>query len=187
MPQLPKREIVIDAAITLFKKNGINATGVDRIIDEAKVSKKTLYNHFKTKDELVLAALRKDDELGRNALMGYASSASDDPLQQVLAIFDFYTLWFNSPNFSGCLFTNSAPEISEDNISGKRVCAEHKMLIQQFIERLLVKAGLCDAKALATKINLLLEGSIVYAYVLGDRNAAREAKHMAMTLLNVVH
>ena len=179
MPQLSKREVVIDSAILLFKKFGINSTGVEHIIKEANVSKKTLYNHFKTKDDLVLASLRKDDEVGRNALMRYAEKASDDPKLQILAIFDFYNLWFNSASFNGCLFTNSAGEISEENAAGRRICAEHKRLIQQYIENLAIKAGIENPKETALKLNLLLEGSIVYAYVMDKKSAALEAKKIA--------
>lgn len=184
MPQLSKREVVIDTAIVLFKKYGINSTGVESIIKEANVSKKTLYNHFKTKDDLILASLRKDDEIGRNSLMRYAEQASDDPKFQILAIFDFYNLWFNSVNFNGCLFTNSAGEIAEENAAGKRICAEHKRLIQQYIENLAIEASIDNPKDIALKLNLLLEGSIVYAYVMENKSAALEAKKIAALILN---
>lgn len=185
MPQISKRDTVIDTALFLFKKNGINLTGVNEIAKEAQISKKTLYNHFSSKEELVLAALRKDDELGRNALMRYAKNSSDDPNEKLLAIFDFYFLWFSSENFNGCLFTNSAAEISEENVAGKHICAEHKLLIEEFVMELLVKSNKPNPKQTAEKINLLLEGAIVYAYVLDKPSAVKEAKEIASMLLNV--
>lgn len=179
-----KRDVLIDSALGLFKTQGINTTGIELIIRKANVSKKTLYHHFKSKDELVLAALRKDDELGRNALMQYAESASIDPKQKILAIFDFYEMWFKSKSFRGCLFTNSAAELSEQAAPAKSICAEHKQRISDFIRQLAQQAGAPQPDELAWQINLLLEGAIVYAWVVKDKEASLKAKKMAQIILD---
>ncbi len=179
MPSPSKREVVVDTALKLFKTKGINSTGVEEIIKTANISKKTLYNHFKSKEELVLATLRKDDEIGRNALMKFAEQASDDPIQKIMAIFDFYKMWFESPTFKGCLFINSAAEIAEDSNSLKHVCTEHKILIAKYIEKLAEQSHVKNPKELAKRLNLLLEGAIVYAFVVKDDQSALRAKEMA--------
>ncbi len=186
MPQISKREVVIDAAIRLFKKNGVNLTGVEDIIREANVSKKTLYNHFNTKDELILAALRKDDELGRNALMKYVGQSSDDIKSQILSIFDFYHSWFNSQDFNGCFFIKTAAELKQSNDAARGVCADHKRLIQAYIEKLLHNAEVIEAKLVAERINMLLEGATIYAQVMSDKRAAIKAKAMAEYYLSEV-
>jgi AcrR family transcriptional regulator len=66
MSQTSKREQIVDVALSLFYQGGFNATGVDKIVSESGVTKKTLYAHFKSKDELILATLRRRDELFRN-------------------------------------------------------------------------------------------------------------------------
>lgn len=184
MPSPSKREAVVDTALKLFKTNGINSTGVEEIVKTAEVSKKTLYNHFKSKEELVLTALRKDDEIGRNALMKFADQASDDPIQKIMAIFDFYQMWFASHSFKGCLFINSAAEIAVDSEPLKHLCAEHKILIANYIEKLAEQAHANDPKELAKRLNLLLEGAIVYAFVVRDDEAAERAKEMAKIYLS---
>lgn len=184
MPRQSKREQVVDSAITLFKHNGINTTGIDSIVDKAQVSKKTLYNHFKTKDDLILAALRKDDEIGRNALMQFVDRCKSDSIGKILSIFDFYEMWFNSEHFKGCFFINSAAEIAQMNESQKNVCAEHKVLIASFIEKLAIQAGASEPASLAKALNILLEGATVYAYVVKDKHAIKQAKIMAQTLIS---
>lgn len=179
-----KREALINSALNLFKHNGINTTGVEAIVSQAGVSKKTLYNHFKSKEELLLAVLRKDDELGRNALMQYAEKQAETPEDKILAIFDFYGLWFNGENFKGCFFSNSAAEIADELAPSRRICAEHKLLIANYIQKLATQAGVNAPEELAWQLNLLLEGSIVYASVIGDKQAATKARKMAGIILN---
>ncbi|MEM0910406.1 MAG: TetR/AcrR family transcriptional regulator [Pseudomonadota bacterium] len=186
MPQVSKREVVIDAAIRLFKQNGVKATSVDEVINEANVSKKTLYNHFNTKDELVLAALRKDDEIGRNALMKHVGQSSNDIVSQILSIFDFYDAWFNSDAFNGCFFIRTAAELKQESNVAQGVCADHKRLIQDYIEKLLRAADINNAELVAERINILLEGATVYAQVMSDKTAAKKAKSMAIDYLNGV-
>ncbi len=57
-----RREELVQTAVRLFRKNGYHATGIDRILAEAGVAKMTLYKHFRSKDELILGALRRWDE-----------------------------------------------------------------------------------------------------------------------------
>ena len=74
-----KREHLIDVALRLFCSEGFHATGIDRILSEAKVAKNTLYKHFRSKDELILAALRRGDETFRNDLMQYVEKKTQKP------------------------------------------------------------------------------------------------------------
>lgn len=178
-----KRDVIVDSALRLFKQQGINSTGVAAISDAANTSKKTLYKYFSSKEELVLAALRKDDEIGRNALLNYIQRAQGEPIEKILSIFDFYHGWFNSPTFTGCMFTNSAAEIADTHEPSRRVCAEHKLIIAEYIEKLLRKAGVLEPVEKAKQLNLLLEGAIVYAFVIKDKNSAITAKSMAELIL----
>ena len=179
MPALSKREQIVTAALKLFYENGFNTTGVDRIISEAGVSKKTLYNHFKSKDELVLATLRKRDEIFRNNLMRETERLAENPKERLLAVFDVIDQWFHDKSFSGCMFINASAEFSDSNSPSRLLCAEHKRLQREYIQELAVLAGAKHPEELAKCLSLLIEGSIVNAYVERDMGAARRAKKMA--------
>lgn len=183
MPAQSKREHLVNTAISLFKQSGINATGVDKIIAHAKVSKKTLYNHFRSKDELILAALRKDDEKGRHAMMQFVEKSGSDPTQQLISVFDFYEMWFNDSKFVGCFFINTAAEVSMRNPEIRRMCGEHKILIESYITKLAEKAGASRPEHLARQLNLLLEGATIYAHVVGDKKAVMQAKELGIQII----
>ena len=185
MPAVSKREQIVTEALKLFYQHGFTATGVDKIITEAKVSKKTLYNHFKSKDELVLATLRKRDEMFRNNLMRETERQGDTPRAQLLALFDVVGDWFNEKNFSGCMFINAAAEFSEADNPCHIISAEHKRLVCDYIRGLAAAAGASDPDELAKQINLLIEGAIVDAHVCGNRRAAERAKRMAEVFINL--
>ena len=178
-----KREQIVDAALRLFYQHGFNATGVDRIITEAKVSKKTLYSHFKTKDELILATLRKRDELFRNNLMRETEKKAQSPRDRLLAVFDVMTDWFNEKGFSGCMFINAVAEFGPQDNPNHQLAAEHKRLVVDYIRGLADAAGADAPEALAHELNLLIEGAIVYAHVLGDKLAAERAREMGKTFI----
>lgn len=174
-----KREQIVDAALGLFYQHGFHATGVDRVIAQAGVSKKTLYKYFRTKDELILATLRKRDELFRNKLMRETERLADSPRERLLALFDAMGNWFREEDFSGCMFINAAAEFSELENPSHQLAAHHKELVRDYIQGIALDAGADDPGALADELNLLIEGAIVYAHVMGDVEAAQKAKTMA--------
>ena len=83
-----KRDLLINTALELFSREGFHATGIDRILSESGVAKMTLYNHFKSKDELILAALRRRDETFRNWFMRTVEASAETPRGRLLASFD---------------------------------------------------------------------------------------------------
>jgi AcrR family transcriptional regulator len=185
MPALSKREQIVTEAQKLFYQYGFNATGVDRIIAQAGVSKKTLYNHFKSKDELILATLRKRDELFRNNLMRETERLGNTPKERLLALFDFMDAWFHEKNFAGCMFINAAAEFSETDNPCHIISAEHKRLVCNYIRDLAVQADAQNPEELSKQLNLLMEGAIVEAHVSGNKDAASRAKVMAEVFVNL--
>ena len=127
----------------------------------------TLYNHFKSKDELVVAALRRRDEIFRNKMMKFVESATDDAEGRVLAVFDFLGAWFKEKDFCGCMFINSSGELTDTKSEARRVVAEHLRDVQGYIERLCAAAGVREAGALAEELALLTNGAIVTANAYG--------------------
>ena len=184
MPAVSKREQIVSQALELFYRNRFNATGVDLICTKSGVSKKTLYNHFKSKDELVLAVLRQRDELFRNRIMRETERLGSTARERLLSIFDAHDAWFNESTFSGCMFINAAAEFAPHDDPNHKVCAEHKRLVRDYICDLATQANAEDPKALAAQLNLLLEGSIVEAHVSGNLDAAKLAKSMAREIVD---
>jgi AcrR family transcriptional regulator len=183
MPAPSKRDVIVAAALQLFYQHGFNATGIERIIKEAGVSKKTLYNHFKSKDELILATLRQRDELFRNNLMRETERLGSTPRERLLSVFDVHHQWFQQKNFSGCMFINAAAEFSSQQDPNHIFSAEHKRLVRDYIRVLAEQAEVNDAEGLSRQLNLLLEGAIVDAHVSGNSEAAIVAKAMASVFI----
>jgi AcrR family transcriptional regulator len=186
-----RREELVESAMKVFGCNGFHNTGLDLILKDSGISRMTLYNHFKSKDELIIAALRRRDETFRNNLMKFVESSTQDPAERLLAIFDALDAWFNEENFHGCMFINASAEFCDQDSPPRRVAAEHKLEILRYIQELCASANLVDPEELAQQINLLVEGSIVVAHVVGrvhnnaskPSDAAQRAKVMAKKLI----
>ncbi len=184
LSKLSKRDQLIQTAVKLFAKNGIHATGVDSIVEHSGVTKKTLYAHFRTKEELVLAVLRYYDGLARNEFMRKVERGGTTPRRRLLAIFDFAQDWFQQTNYYGCLFINTIGEYSDQDTPIRQICKEYKKLVQDYIYSLCQQAGAKDPQGLAEELALLLEGATVTAQVSQNPRTAKVAKRVARGLID---
>jgi AcrR family transcriptional regulator len=178
-----RRDHLVETALTLFCRDGFHATGVDRILAESGVAKMTMYKHFRSKDELILATLRRRDELFRNWFMRAVERRAETQRGRLVALFDALEEWFDGGDFTGCMFINASAEFSRSDDPIHAASAEHKRLMLAYVRGLAEAAGADDPDALAYGLTLLAEGAIVMAYVAGDRRAARHAKEAAGTLI----
>ena len=178
-----KREELIKTAVELFAKQGFHATGIDRILEKSGVAKRTLYMHFRSKEELIMAALRHYDGQFRNEFMRQVEAKARTPKTRLLAIFDVAEKGFKKNNFYGCMFINVTGEYSEKDTSFRHVCIEFKRLMSGYMRDLCKKAGAQDPEKLAEEIALLLEGAIVTAQVSQKPDAAKIAKRAAAVLI----
>lgn len=167
----------------LFAEHGFHATGIDRIAREAAISKRTLYQYFRTKDELILAALRHKDGLFRNEFVKSVEAKATEPRQRLLAIFDVANDWFDSQDFFGCMFINAVGEHSSADSPVRRACVEYKRLVRNYILELAEAARLERPEALADELALLFEGATVTAQVSGDASSAAVAQRVATFLV----
>jgi AcrR family transcriptional regulator len=149
MVQSQRREQLIDTAIDLFLERGYHATGIDTILATSGISKKTLYRHFRSKEELILAALKKYDGLFRNGFMRQVEQSADTPRDRVLAVFDVAADWFEENNFYGCMYINAIGEYSAADTAIRQVCKEFKTLMRRFIEDLCREMRAPDPATLA--------------------------------------
>ncbi len=163
-----KRNDLVDAAMQVFYRHGFHGSGVERVLQAGGVSRMTLYNHFKSKDELIVAALRRRDEQFRNRLMRFVEAQTDNPAGRLLAVFDFHRRWFESDDFCGCMFINASAEFDDPAGPIRRTAADHKLAVLGYLRQLCEQAGLGDAPRLAEQLNLLLEGATVTARVVGQ-------------------
>lgn len=180
-PKPAKR--LLETALRLFYRNGFHATGIDTVLAKAGVSKMTLYNHFGSKDGLILAALRLRDTRWRHWFVEFVETHAEEPKDRLLATFDALHDWVNSRDFHGCMFINASAEFLRPKDPVRTAAAEHKRLVLQYITDLADAAGFKDSRHLARQIFLLNEGVIVDAHVSRNRDAATAAKSAALTLL----
>jgi AcrR family transcriptional regulator len=180
MPRKNRREHLIDTAIELFCEHGYHATGIDKILETAGVSKKTMYVHFRSQEELSSAALRQHDGVFRNNFMKAVEDSGDTPQKKLLAIFDIAEAWFQENNFFGCMFINAVGEYAEKDSPVRQISKQFKQLMWNYVADLAKEAEVSNYKELADEVCLLLEGAIVTAQVSSNPKAARTARKMAV-------
>jgi AcrR family transcriptional regulator len=179
----PARERILDAASAAFYRRGIGAVGVDAVVAEAGVAKATLYHHFRSKDDLVVAFLRRRDTRWRDWLRGAVERLAPDPGARPLAVFDALGEWFASEDFRGCAFINAAAEIADPAHPARATVEDHKRLLGEYLGELLREAGAADPEADAGALLLLVEGAIVSALIEQDPAPAHRARLAAARIL----
>ncbi|GGI54620.1 TetR/AcrR family transcriptional regulator [Oxalicibacterium solurbis] len=173
---------LLDTTERLIYAGGIGATGMDQIVKVSGVARKTIYRHFKTKDELVAEALRKRDERWMNWFIT-ESEKGGTPAGKLLATFDALEQWFFTPDFRGCAFINAAGEIGDPTDPIRAVSKLHKVKLHDYLLQLTKEYGAADPEELAYEFLMLIDGAITVALVMNDRNAARKGKQLARKLL----
>ena len=177
------RERILCAAYELFGRRGIRAVGTDEVIACAGVAKATLYRHFATKNDLVLAVLERREQLWTHGLIEAQSGLlGNTPEEQLLAIFDVMHDWFQSRDgYEGCSFINVLLELGADHPAG-RASVAHIDNVRDIVRQRALAAGLTDVEDFASSWHILMKGAIILAAV-GDLEAARRAQKMARSLI----
>ena len=176
----PGARRILDVASELFYRHGIHAVGVDTIAAESGITKRTLYDRFGSKDQLVVAYLQARHQRWWEEMEERVTRAPDSP---VLALFDSYSL-FSAPTDRGCAFLNAAAELANDHPAYKVVRTHKRAVLDRLVE--LVSPGLAadqDPLAVAQEIYLLLEGAIAHRGVDGDDRLLVRARGLSQRLL----
>ena len=177
------RERLLGGAYELFAQRGVQAVGVDAIIERSGVARQTMYRHFASKQELVLAFLERRDRVWtKDWLQAEVQRRASQPREQLLTIFDVFDEWFRTPSFEGCSFINVMLEHPDAAHPVHRAAAAYLAGIRHFLEGLARQAGIPDAESFAREWHILMKGSIVAAGE-GDQEAALRAKKVATSLL----
>ena len=182
-PAISARERILTAAYEQFSRRGIRAVGTEEVIERAGVAKATLYRHFATKNDLVLAVLQRREELWTHGLIEEQSRRrGETPEEQLLAIFDVMHDWFQQRDgYEGCSFINVLLELGADHPAG-RACIAHIDHVRDIVRRRALAAGLTDVEEFASSWHILMKGAIILAAV-GELDAAVRARRMACTLI----
>jgi AcrR family transcriptional regulator len=176
------RDRILESAYELFSRRGVRDVGVDEVVAHAGVAKATLYTHFPSKDDLVLAFLEQREQRWTLAfVVAEARRRGTTPEEQLLAIFDAFDEWFRRDDFEACSFIKLLLEMGAEHTAG-RASVHHLNNVRSIVRGLAQEAGLSDGDAFARSLQLLMEGSIVAAAA-GDLDAAQRAQAMARTLI----
>jgi AcrR family transcriptional regulator len=176
LPEKPTmKERILETADQLFYLQGIRAVGVDTIAAEIGISKRTLYNHFPSKDALIAAYLTRRFKPAR---------ASDKPpIEQILGTFDSLQRRFAAEDFRGCPFVNAVAELGAADQAVRKIAVAFKDSRRAWFRDLLTQLDVADAEGLATQLQLLVDGAIATDLVRNDPSAARAAQEAARVLL----
>jgi AcrR family transcriptional regulator len=174
---------LLSAATHLFCKNGINATGIDAIIDEAGTAKTTLYKLFGSKTNLVHAVLESEGKQWREWFIGAIEAGGGDPHTKLARIFPALKSWFAEERFYGCPFINAVAEHDKDQKQFRAIALKHKKVVLAHIEKLAGEIGAAEPEVLAHQLALLIDGAIVAAMVSRNPAVADTAGLAAVALL----
>ncbi|HEY0947352.1 MAG TPA: TetR/AcrR family transcriptional regulator [Opitutaceae bacterium] len=184
-PTLSKRDQLVETAWRLFYRDGYRAVGIDLILAEAGVAKMTLYNHFASKEDLIVAVLEKRSGDFLESIAAAVEAAGRGPQKRLLAVFDWLGAWLASPDFNGCAFIRAVAEFPDARERPHQVAAAHKQAVVDLLGELAAALEVREPALLARELALLMEGAIVRAHTFGasSSGAAQDARAAARRLI----
>jgi AcrR family transcriptional regulator len=179
----PAMRLVLTAT-RLFNENSIHATGIDRIIAEAGVARRTLYNQFGSKEGLIRAVMQRESKAWFEWLDSELPRVDEhDPRKRIAAFFALLGRWFSRSDFKGCSFINAVGEHPLDNCV-RPIAKAHRQANFEYIRRLLEGSKISDLDKLADQIAILADGATVTAMVTGNHAMADTAASAAFALID---
>lgn len=179
------RDRIIQTAERLFNSQGVHTTGIDQIIEESSVAKKTFYHHFPSKSDLIAEYFRVKDESWFSRLRRHTLESEKNPLEQVLGLFDALKEWFAGPDFHGCPFIRGLTDFSDpkDEPVLRQCVSGHFDLTIKLVTELLKPVRPDDYADFVPQIMSLIAGATVLAHATKDPGAADVNREMARRLL----
>lgn len=179
------RQRIVETAERLFYAEGVRAVGIDRIIAEAEVAKMTLYNHFASKDELILAVLQYRETQVEQMFAKSIDRHVRKGLDQLNAFFAALRDWFKSSGFRGCSFINASVELADARHPASAFAARHKQRFHDMITKIITEtAGAAASRATAPAVGLLVEGAIISAVMEQSARPADVAREATLALVS---
>jgi AcrR family transcriptional regulator len=176
------RDAILDTASQLFYEQGFHSVGVDLIVASAGVAKTTMYRHFPSKDDLIVAYLEAADK----RFWDWFEASLDPhaaPAERLAGLFDSLARLVTSPACRGCAFQATASEFPDLTSAGHATALGHKKAVRARLRELAAEAGAADAKALGDALLLLMDGAFCAARMYGRRNPGAGVAVVARSLI----
>ena len=177
------RQRILDTASTLFYERGVRAVGVDLVVDESGVAKTSLYRHFRTKDDLIVAFLEREDVEFWAQWDEVAARHADDPLAEIEAHMRWIGKRLARANYRGCPQINVAAEFAEAEHPAREVSRRHMQAMRRRLAELARRFGAARPNDLAAQLGVLVNGAFVSASMLTPDEATRVLLASARALL----
>jgi AcrR family transcriptional regulator len=175
---------ILSRAYMAFRRRGYTRMSMDEIAAAAGVTKRTLYHHFRSKDDLLAAVLMNQHELSLAAFKTFGDGLSGSPEAIIESLFAQLAVWADRPRWAGSGFTRLVVELADlPGHPARTIARRHKAALEAELAAVLARSGLCDATRIAREIWLLSEGAISLMLVHGDRSYAAAAARAAGRLL----
>lgn len=176
------RERLLDTADELFYSKGVQTIGIDRILDESGVAKRSLYTTFGSKDALIEAYLKQRHDNTTHRLADAIASV-DDPREKILAVFDVQARTFREPGFNGCAFTNADSEAEPGGVID-HAATEFRAWIRNMFTELAEGVHAENPSQLARQLHALYDGGITAAKMDQDPTIAADTRAAAQALID---
>jgi AcrR family transcriptional regulator len=178
---------ILDAAYELFYRKGFNRVGVDEIAAASRVTKRSLYYHFKSKDELLASVLELQHELSLARIRKYEDRYKGDPAEILTILFAELSRWSAKSGWTGPGFTRMVMELADmPGHPARAVARRHKAEVERWYAQVLAKAKAKSPLECARQVALLTEGAAALILIHGDRcyadTAARAAKQLVRNI-----
>ena len=177
------RQRILDTASTLFYERGVRAVGVDLVVDESGVAKTSLYRHFRTKDDLIVAFLEREDVEFWGQWDDVAARHADDPVAEIEAHMRWIGKRLARANYRGCPQINVAAEFAESEHPAREVSRRHMQAMRKRLAELARRFGAARPNDLAAQLGVLVNGAFVSASMLTPDEATRVLLASARALL----
>ena len=180
----PTRKRLVDAATKLFYAEGIGRVSVDAVAEKAGLTKRTLYYHFKSKDDLIAAYLDGRDQPNLEQMAGWFDAAAGGADKKVEAIFTNLARVARHPKWKGCGFLRTAAELAAmPGHPAVKAGARHKTNFEKWLAEALSSHNVGEAKMLAREIVLLMDGAFSSMLIHHNPDYINAAGHAAATLI----
>jgi AcrR family transcriptional regulator len=178
------RARILDAGYALFYRRGFVRVSLDAIAAEAGVTKRTLYYHFRSKDDLLAAALDAHAELALARIRGWGAAMPQDIGATIDALFEAVAVWARQPGFEGAGYTRLVMELADlPGHPARAIAARHKGEVEAWLASELSARGVAEPAAAARRLQVLLEGAVLLMLIHGDEGYAMEAAAAARAVL----
>lgn len=182
-PEATPREKLFQKAARLFYQHGYRAIGVDTIAAQSGIGKMTLYRHYPSKDDLIVAYLKDSDRIFWENFEQITKEAVT-PRDKLLAFFESLQDYVGTPACYGCPFLNVATEYPETDYPGHQIALEHKQSVRIRFRQLAKEAGAQEPEVLADQLFMLMDGAYMASRMFGTKNPALHLARAANTLID---